>query len=201
LPHRNLAGKPLGETAPVRLMLACREYFKQQDYNAFAILLRHPDMYRWLSDQLDDGEESSVGYLDALDDYQNRKLPDWINIRDEKPFGEPGKIAKRFAEGDAGSKRRASIEADNVRRLNTVHKLIASLLRPLDKPPQKISQWTEPWSDILIAIYGERELDRNIALDQQTLLKQLPNNASLTRRSLMRLNLLVGWICRWTTRR
>ena len=169
LPHRNLAGKPLGETAPVRLMLACREYFKQQDYNSFAILLRHPDMYRWVSDQLDDGENSS-GYLNALDDYQNRKLPDWIRIGDETPFGEPAKIAKRFAEGDAGSKKRASIEADNVRRLNAIHQLIASLLRPLDKPPQKISLWTEPWSDILIAIYGERELDRNIALDQQTLL-------------------------------
>lgn len=164
LPHRNLAGKPLGETAPVRLMLACREYFKQQDYNSFAILLRHPDMYRWLSDQLEGG------YLDALDDYQNRKLPDWIRIRDEEPFGNPAKVAKRFTAGDAGSEKRASIEADNVRRLNTVHKLIVSLLRPLDKPPQEISHWTEPWSDILIAIYGERELDRNIALDQQTLM-------------------------------
>ncbi len=173
LPHRNLAGKPLGETAPVRLMLACREYFKQQDYSAFAILLRHPDMYRWLNDQLceqlDDGESSGGGYLDALDDYQNRKLPDWIRIRDENPFGEPAKIAKRFTLGDASSKRRASIEADNVKQLNTVHKLIASLLRPLDKPPQEISLWTEPWSDILVVIYGERELDRNIALDQQTL--------------------------------
>ena len=171
LPHRNLAGKPLGETAPVRLMTACREYFKQQDYNAFAVLLRHPDMYRWLSDQLGSGEEAdSRGYLDALDSYQNRKLPDWIRIRDEKPFGEPAKIAKRFDAGDVGSESRASIEADNVRKLNTVHKLIVSLLRPLDKPAQKISLWTEPWSDILIAIYGERELDRNIALDQQTLM-------------------------------
>ncbi|QEG21517.1 PD-(D/E)XK nuclease family protein [Mariniblastus fucicola] len=170
LTHRNLAGKPLGETAPVRLMLACREYFKQQDYNAFAILLRHPDMYRWLTEQLGDDENSVDGYLDALDDYQNRKLPDWIRIGDESPFGDPAKIAKRFTEGDAGSKKRAGIEADNVRLLNTVHRLIASLLRPLDKPPQKISKWTEPWSDILIAIYGERELDRNIALDQQTLL-------------------------------
>ena len=164
LPHRNLAGKPLGETAPVRLMLACREYFKQQDYSAFAILLRHPDMYRWLSEQLDGG------YLDALDDYQNRKLPDWIRIGDEEPFGNPGKIAKRFTEGDSGSKRRASIEADNVRQLNTLHRQIASLLKPLDKPLQEISHWTEPWSNILITIYGDRELDRNIALDQQTLM-------------------------------
>ena len=173
LPHRNLAGKPLGETAPVRLMLACREYFKQQDYNSFAILLRHPDMFRWLRDQLseqsDNDQKSADGYLDALDDYQNRKLPDWIRIGDDNPFGDPAKIAKRFTEGDAGSKKRAANEADNVRRLNTVHKLVVSLLRPLDKPPQKISLWTEPWSDILIVIYGERELDRNIALDQQTL--------------------------------
>lgn len=170
VPHRNLAGKSLGETAPVRLMVACREYFRQQDYDSFATLLRHPDMHRWLTEQLPDAEDETTGYLDALDAYQNRKLPDWIHVQDEDPFGNPGSIAKRFIEGDEGSRKRASIEADHVRRLNFIHTLVASLLRPLDKPDQKISMWTEPWSDILVAIYGERELDRNIAIDQQTLL-------------------------------
>jgi RecB family exonuclease len=168
LPHRNLAGKSLGETAPVRLMIACREYFRQQDYETFAALLRHPDMHRWLCEKLDD-VEGPVGFLDALDDYQNRKLPDWIRIHDKNPFGDPAKIAKRFDADDASSKKRAAAEADHVRRLNTVQTLVASLLRPLDKPPQKIPEWTEPWSDILIAIYGDRELDRNVALERQTL--------------------------------
>ena len=180
VPHRNLAGKSLGETAPVRLMVACREYFRQQDFDSFAALLRHPDMHRWLSEQVGDvvngkalteadATQLHYGFLESLDGYQNRKLPDWIRIQDEDPFGDPAKIAKRFEKGDAGSKKRATIEADNVRRLNFVHTLVASLLLPLDKPEQKISEWTEPWSDILIAVYGERELDRNIALDQQTL--------------------------------
>lgn len=170
LPHRNLAGKSLGETAPVRLMIACREYFRQMDYESFAALLRHPDMHRWLSEQLAEPDDSKFGgFLDALDDYQNRKLPDWIRIHDENPFGDPAAIAKRFDADDEGSKKRAAVEANHVRRLNQVHSLVASLLRPLDKPAQKIPEWTEPWSDILIAIYGERELDRNIALERQTL--------------------------------
>ena len=170
LTHRNLAGKSLAETGPVRLMIACREFFKQQDYDSFAILLRHPDMHRWIGDQQEDEDGKSVGYLDALDRYQNNKLPDRIRIRDDQPFGDPAKLVKQFAEGDAGSKKRAEINADNAQRLNEVHLLIASLLKPLDKPEQKIAMWTDPWSQILITIYGERELDRNIAEDQQVLL-------------------------------
>ena len=32
-----------------------------------------------------------------------------------------------------------------------------------------ITQWSEPWSDILLSIYGDRELDRDNVLDQQTI--------------------------------
>lgn len=169
LPHRNLAGKSLGETAPVRLMVACRDYFRQQDFDSFASLLRHPDMHRWLNEQLADDDSETKGFLDDLDDYQNRKLPDWIRIQDKDPFGNPAKVAKRFEKGDAASQKRAAIEADSTRQLNSVHKMVASLLLPLDHEAQKISAWTEPWSDILIAVYGEQELDRAVALDQQTL--------------------------------
>ena len=181
LPHRNLAGKSLSETAPVRLMLACRDYFRQQDFESFAIVSRHPDMHRWVSDQLsrlghssiddfDAEDTTAVSWVDALDRYQNTKLPDWIRIADEDPFGDPKKIATHFTAGDKGSKKRAAVDAENTEILNTVHRLIASLLRPLDCPPQKIADWTEPWSEILVAIYGDRELDRNLADDQQILL-------------------------------
>ena len=180
LPHRNLAGKPLAETAPVRLMLACRDYFRQQDFESFAILVRHPDMYRWINEKLalagqnhlDESESNASDqlWLDAMDRYQNNNLPDWIRIGDENPFGDPRKIESRLAGGDRDSRRRASVEARNVTHLNAIHQLVAGLLRPLDSPPRKIANWTEPWSEILVAVYGDRELDRALPDDQQVLL-------------------------------
>ena len=169
MPHRNLAGKSYRETAPVQLMLACREYFRQRDFDSFAVLVRHPDMHRWLVEQLATDSEKVSGILEALDAYQNRKLPNSIPVSHKGPFGDADAIKNRFDEGDKGSEKRAMIESQQVRRLNSVHALVSGLLRPLDQPEQKITQWTEPWSDILIAIYGDRELDRDNALDQQTL--------------------------------
>lgn len=183
LPHRSLAGKSLGETPPVQLMLACRDYLRDQEYETFEILVRHPDMYRWVVEQLENDaheeasaeaaeekQTESLSWLAALDVYQNTRLPDAIRLKDTEPFGEPDKLLADFDAADASSRARAIAASQTATVLNRVHELIAGLLRPLDGKPQSLPAWTEPWSDILISIYGQRELDRQRVEDLQVLL-------------------------------
>ena len=162
--HRSLAGKSLRETPPVQLMIACREYLSEEDFESFADLVRHPDLFQWLVVQVEDDE-----WLAWLDEIQNAKLPNLINIDSKFPFRDPKKIAKQFEKGDSSSEKRAAVNAQKAKTLNLIHERIAALLLPLTKESQPIANWAAPWSNLLIEIYGDRELDQDVLEDSQTL--------------------------------
>ena len=164
LSHRSLVGRPLAETAPVRLMTACRNYLELQNYNSFASLVRHPDMFEWLSKRNENNR-----WLGDLDSYQNNHLPNQISIDGKQPFGNPETIAKDVDPTDPKSEGRARRKADSVELLNQLHANIGELLKPLLGDPQPIASWTQPWSEILDQIYGERALDKTDASDRQTI--------------------------------
>lgn len=166
--HRDLAGRPLGETAPVRLMVACRDYLQTQGYDAFAALVRHPDMFRWLETKTENDD-----WLAALDNFQNINLPGLLALNTKQPFGSPELIRADFDPTDKSSSKRAEKKAGRVALLNRVHKLIGELLMPLSgggtDETRPIAQWSLPWSKILIAVYGERRLDKENLIDVQTI--------------------------------
>ncbi len=164
--HRDLAGRPLSETGPVRLMVACRDYLESQSYDTFAALVRHPDMFRWLC-----ARTESNSWLTDLDIYQNYNLPGLLKLEAKTPFGLPARIAKDFDVDDQGSQRRAQHKAESTKLLNQLHEEVGSLLKPLvGNPagePMPIANWTQPWSQILISIYGERMLSKLDPIDRQ----------------------------------
>ena len=162
LKHRNLTGRPLAETAPVRLMIACRDFLTEQDYEAFAKLVRHPDLFRWLDVQVEKDD-----WLDDLDEYQNQFLPNLLAINNKQPFGSPSAIAKEFDETDPKSERRAQRQANAVGRLNSIHQLVAMLLRPLLGAEQNIANWSKPWGLILSTVYGDRVMNQTNPKDLQ----------------------------------
>lgn len=164
LPHRNVTGRSLQDTAPVSLMIACREYLRSQDYETLASLVRHPDMFFWLCERVED--ESWIG---RLDEYQNANLPGNITVISKKPFGDPGKLRKHFDKGDESSKKRAAKNARSVELLNKVHSHVSGLLEPLVGPDAPIADWSQPWSQILIEVYGDRQMDKNDPLDRQVI--------------------------------
>ena len=123
VPYRNLAGRSLGETTPVRLLIACRDYLQAQTYDSFASLVRHPDVFRWVTDTIEDDE-----WLGELDSYQNAHLPDKILVAQKQPFGDPKKIAARHDAKDRGSKYRAKESAATSKVLNEIHALVQDLL-------------------------------------------------------------------------
>lgn len=160
--HRHLAGKPLSETSPVLLLLAIRDYLDTQDFRSYAALVRHPEMHQWLCDQV-----KNHAWLDALDEYQNFNLPFQISLHAPFPFGKPKDIENDFEEGDDGSKHRADEAASTATLLNRVHRLIADLLLPLSGKIRPLAQWTQPWSEVLVSIYGTKPLDSHNVEDRQ----------------------------------
>jgi hypothetical protein len=164
LNHRNLSGRALAETGPVRMMIACREYLRFQDYESFAALLRHPDVFGWVADRVNDSS-----WLGKLDKYQNENLPGNIGVRDRLPFGDPNKIRKNCVAGDESSEKRASRNAETAELLNEIHSHIAALLEPLVGNIAPIAEWTKPWSRILTEVYGQRLMDKNDLQDRQVI--------------------------------
>ena len=164
LPHRSLAGKSLDETAPVKLMIACRNYLRLEDYTSFAALIRHPDIFAWISTAIEEDE-----FLADFDDYQNAHLPDKILVSQRLPFGDPKKIAANFETKDPNSKNRAAATAKQCRQLNAIHALIAPLLSPLSEGVRPLGEWASWWIKVLLTVYGERTLDRTNDGDRQTI--------------------------------
>ena len=161
LPHRNLAGVTLDHTTPVQLMIACRNYLEEEDYDSFATLVRHPDMFAWLAGHVDDPM-----WLGGLADYQIEKLPSRLSVLSQKVFGDPEQIRMQFEPGDRSSQRRAERKAESVTRLNQVHACVAELLAPLAGESKPIADWTQPWNQILVRVYSEREIDPASHIDR-----------------------------------
>ena len=163
--HRSLAGRPLSETSPVRLMIACREYLRKQDYATFAALVRHPDLFEWIAET-----SESDSFISELDAYQNNFLPGRIRLAETQPFGDPDKVQGDIDPYDDKSVGRAKRNAEATRLLNRVHEQVCELLAPLDGEPGHITKWTRPWSEVLVKVYGHRDMDREDLKDRQIIM-------------------------------
>ena len=164
LPHRSLAGRSLDETAPVKLMIACRDYLRLRNYDSFASLIRHPDVFTWIAKKVDNDE-----FLADFDAYQNKHLPDKILVTQDQPFGDPKKIAAIFDAKDQNSEKRAIAEAEQCRLLNEIHGLFTPLLSPLSEGGRSLAEWGGFWTTVLLTVYGDRKFDKNDDGDRQTI--------------------------------
>ena len=150
VPSRYAEGRPVAGTGPVRLLLAVAEYLDRSRFRDFAALLRHPDFELALRDAIPDDPaealESTVHeWLTLLDTYYSDHLQ--------------SRIAGRWL-GDA----------DQRQRLRRVHDAAHELIGDLTADPQPIRQWAEPIRDLLVSVYGSRELagdhpDQRIIID------------------------------------
>jgi hypothetical protein len=66
---RWVEGRTIADTGPYRLLAAAAEYATEKTYEAFASLVRHPDMAEWLRRGGTDFD------LNALDEFHNSYLP------------------------------------------------------------------------------------------------------------------------------
>ncbi len=178
---RSLPGRRLLETPPAKFLEASRDYLRDFSFDAFAALVRHPDVFEWLCQQV-----QPISWISDLTVFQNDYLPETIWLLDVEPFGDPEKIASEYDSDDAASQARAKQRAEAIGRLNQVHAAMQPLLGALVRPEgdvfggmthgdayptserstggdayptfdRPVSAWAPLWHRAMLKIYEDRE--------------------------------------------
>lgn len=131
--------KPLATTGPLLLLSALADYLEDKTFSAFAALVRHPDLYRFLQQN---GCNHTL--LTALDKLQTSRLP--LNLSTD----------------DAWVGQHAPMVA-------LALSLLAPTLRRLNVPARPLGDWVEPIEAFLLLVYGQQRLLKHDANDRITL--------------------------------
>ncbi len=126
---RDSAGKLLTQALPVKLLQAVMEYLQHQQFSQYSRLIRHPDCFDWVSDRI-----GNRMWLHCIDQFQNEFIPGEFPLRD-------------------------GFHLSKVSELHDVHRAIIDLLKPLVGHTRRLGQWVEPWTNLLLEVYGGREID------------------------------------------
>lgn len=133
---RDAAGTPLDRTRPMQLLGLVARYLKGLRFEAFAAVVRHPDLGHLWSSNASLFPERDPALV--LDDYQRAHLP-----------------AK--ADGEWLSTDSVPTEIENV------HASLLALCGELASDEQRpLSAWAVPLRELLTAVYGEQELDPEV---------------------------------------
>jgi inactivated superfamily I helicase len=169
LPARYGPGQPLARTRPAMLLQALGEFAQGQTFDAFAELLRHPDIESYLHHQAKPTEasESDGGVAKAREH--------WLTLLD--------RYGRDHLQGRVDGTWLGS-SADR-QRLKALWQAITALL-PLDDPTaRRLPDWSKPLAEALTRVYGQTPLDRYGSEDEpliralQTLGTALSEQASL----------------------
>lgn len=139
LPSRWGPGKPLAATGPHMLLDAIASYLARGHFRDFATLVRHPAVGEWLRNRGVGGD-----WLTELDEYQAEHLPYQLTGR----WLGPTRAATHL---------RVAFDA------------IAGLVSPLIGEAKPLHEWGSPILSLLVAVYGDRQLDRSASCDRETL--------------------------------
>lgn len=134
--HRE-QGWPLAQTAPGRLLSLIALLRTRMDWQSFAALVRHADVYQWLDQQLSaesqpgSDRRPNVPWLAQLDGYLANHFPTRLDVA--MPL-----IAQRNYPLVAEAKRR-----------------VAHWLSPLSSPPQALAVWCQAIRQVFSMIYPD----------------------------------------------
>jgi ATP-dependent helicase/nuclease subunit B len=138
---RYAGGTPLARTAPIRLLQALAEYLGGAGWEAFAALLRHPDLPGWLARGGALPREEADRIAARADEYHARGLP--ADVRSVLPAH--GTCARRVEEA------RAALDG---------------LLKRL-RGRKRLAAWAPEILGVLAEVYGQRQLRRDDPADQR----------------------------------
>ena len=136
---RHGIGRPLAQSGVCRLLDVVAEYLDTSRFDAFAALVRHPDVGSWL-----DTKSITGDWLTELDRYHRDHLPRRI---DGHFLGPPESHAL----------------------LDAVFAAVDGLTASLNGTARPLGQWSPAIAQWLIAIYGTRPLRTDIPADRVTL--------------------------------
>ncbi len=136
---RNLIGIQFDQSAAIRLLVTIREFLKRGDFASYAEMVRHPDLYRWLNETT----EKDGSWLSKLDLYQQSRLPGRVELGREGQF-------------PAGKDYKGNPQEPH---LAQVFAAVEELLTPVATGKRPLQDWADPWVQILLAVYGTREIN------------------------------------------
>ncbi len=135
VPAHSSLGRPLNQSAPIRMLAALANYMQTDRLNDLASLLRHPDIETYVARALG-APSSAVGdWLTLLDRYITEHL-----------HGTP-------TSGWLGDPERAA-------RLKAVHDAVRALVGKGANRERPLPEWSEPIAAALTKVYGSTGFDR-----------------------------------------
>jgi RecB family exonuclease len=129
-------GRQLSDTGPYRLLKAAADYATRRSFRDLAALVRHPDVTAWLVERLNVKGKPVLDIFTALDRFATEQLPAALD-------------AERLARDEES--------ADVL----DISRSVEELIKPLPADAQPISRWAQRFRDVLLTIYGSKELNRD----------------------------------------
>jgi ATP-dependent helicase/nuclease subunit B len=171
-------GQQVVETGPYRLLKIAGDYAARRRFRDLASLVRHPDVYDLLTPlPLGEGgsrREPSEGVLGPAPTNPNTVTPALSQRERGKADIDLLTTLDEFAAARlpaALDPERLAKEPDSAEVL-AIHRAVEQLVLPLLGDKRSLGEWADPLRQVLVAVYGSRQLDRNLP-EQRYLLKAL----------------------------
>ncbi|MHB1157403.1 MAG: PD-(D/E)XK nuclease family protein [Phycisphaerales bacterium] len=160
IPVRDAAGSPLPRTSPCRLLAVLASFLNEHRYSQFAALLRHPDITDYLASSSPKPQDAASFPGASLpgDRHDDTLLAiaDWSSLLDHYYNDHlQARLTGNWLGDTTQRERLASLW----------HRIHPNLLAPL-AGSRPLSQWAQPLLDLLLLIFGRRELDRSDSADR-----------------------------------
>lgn len=137
---RWVEGKKIAESAPYRLLEVAARYAERRRFADLAALVRHPDVYDWLSKRLRSNKTAPKDLLTTLDVHYETHLSAWID----------------------GADLEAAQETDeNARHLHLLVSHLEALFAGWPRTPQPVGVWMEHALAMLKTVYGDTFVDKS----------------------------------------
>ena len=133
---RDLSGQPITLARPVTLLKAIGEYLESSRWDAFAALVRHPDVYEMVSNKI-----KNASWLHWVDVFQNETLPARISLES---------IPRQLAQS----------------RLQPACQAMQQWLSPAFGNHKSATECCQLIRDLMLAIYADQRINRTEQNDQ-----------------------------------
>jgi ATP-dependent helicase/nuclease subunit B len=179
LASRWAIGKPLTETGPFRLLKVAADFATRGRYRELAALVRHPDVFEWLSAQIPlpsgEGGESATADSPGEGRRPPAKLKTLTPALSQREREQAMSDSLTALDHYASERFPARLDPERLAKepeasaILTTFTAIQQLLQPLVADSRPLSQWSDPLRSILEAVYGARPLERHHPVDRYLL--------------------------------